>query len=83
MPNPQSEAERLVALEAGMHDMRRDIGEIRGNVSIMRSEIRDDIAKMRDDLAKRPSWAVTTILSILLAACTGLGSALVVVVSTT
>ena len=71
-----TEVERIVALESGMTEVRRDIHDIKFDVATMRSEVRDDIAILRTDLTKRPSWAVTTIISILLAASTALGGAL-------
>lgn len=60
-PAPMEVGERLATLESGMSEVKKDI-----------HEIRVDFANMRDNLSKRPSWAVSTIITALSSACAGL-----------
>jgi hypothetical protein len=60
--------ERVATLEAGQNELRSDI-----------HEITRDIRSIRDQLAGRPTWAVTTIITLLTGACAALTTALVTV----
>jgi hypothetical protein len=63
--SPATNEERLGVLEAGLTDVRTDV-----------HEIRKDIGAIRDKLAGRPSWAVSVIITVLSATCSGLVVAL-------
>lgn len=69
MPNGHSDGERITALEVDMRGITSDV-----------KEIRDDVRVLRSQLAGRPTWAVTMIITLLTAACTGLGAAVIALV---
>ena len=64
--NVPGQHHHLATLEAGQTEVKRDLHEIRA-----------DVKEMRAELAGRPSWTVTTIITLLASACAALGSALV------
>jgi hypothetical protein len=58
-----SNEERLATLEAGSAEMKKDL-----------HDIKSDVKEMRTELAGRPSWAVTTIITMLSASCATLAT---------
>lgn len=70
-----SEGERIATLETQMTAVTGSLDGIHRELSAMHGE-------MRNALAGRPTWAVSCIITILTACCTGLGAALVAVVTT-
>ncbi len=70
--------ERVATLEATQKSLVADTGELKGEMRIMRDDIHADLAAIRADLSARPSWAVTTYLTLVSAACSILATLLVV-----
>ena len=68
MSLPDTNDARISVLEAELRAVKVDISEIRVDAKEARAEIHE----MRTDLARRPTWAVATVIGVLSSSCVGL-----------
>jgi hypothetical protein len=69
---PQSIEERVLRLEERQTRLADDIHSLRGSLT----SIEEKVGKFNDKLAARPSWAVSTVITILFGGCTTLAALL-------
>jgi hypothetical protein len=68
----RSPEERLATLETQVHEVKGDIGEIKSSVK----DTQLDVRQLREEYGRRPSWAVTVVLTVLSSLVVGLAVAL-------
>jgi hypothetical protein len=71
-----SSDERLVAVEAAIGVLNRDVAAIKVEINTDFAEIKTDIRELRDTYSRRPSWAVLLVISFLGALSSALGATL-------
>jgi hypothetical protein len=71
-----SNDERLVAVEAAIGVLNRDVAAIKVEINTDFAEIKQDIRELRDTYSRRPSWSVLSVISFLGALSSALGATL-------
>lgn len=63
---------RISVLETEVIAVKADILDLRAD----HKDVKVEIHEMRTDLARRPTWAVATVIGVLSSTCVGMGVAL-------